>query len=98
MICSIALMCLRGYRSNITSERTGESEQTVLDASSPGSKGRRIVLTRAKQFYILGGTRADLNQAEHLSTARFFASSGPASSKVNSSAEGKETNECIDSD
>jgi hypothetical protein len=23
MICSIALMCLRGYRSNITSERTG---------------------------------------------------------------------------
>jgi hypothetical protein len=40
-------------------------------------------------FGRLGGAKADLNQAEHLPTARFFASSGPAISKINSSGKGR---------
>ena len=51
---------------------------------------QRIVLTRAENFRILGGAKADLNQAEDFLPARFFASSGPAISKINSEGEGKE--------
>ena len=51
---------------------------------------QRIVLTRGRKLSHTRRAKADLNQAEDLLPARFFASSGSAISKINSKREREE--------
>jgi hypothetical protein len=53
-------------------------------------RARRIVLTRCPFFSRLGVAKTDLNQAEDILPAGFFASSGPATDRTNPAGKRKD--------
>src|SRR5438477_3114084 len=96
MICFTVDCGLTGYQFETSWQRVRRQRRQLFCAARIcDSNLRRIVLNKLKTIFPYSATLSGSESGGDLSTARFFALSGPASSNINSNVEGKTMNALI---